>query len=150
MAIKKNAQAREKVKRLSKTQEGKALLELLDLCGGNTAMARALNVNVRTVAIWSHRGQVSEQGAYLIEETPFFAEKGWTKERVRPDIQEMQWGERTANYGSFLSLTKEDVAESQRRNAERLQKAADKKTNAQLEHDRELLARLTKSADDES
>lgn len=142
MAVKKNEQAKAKLKRLSKTEEGRALIELLDLCGGNTALARALDVNVRTVAIWAHRGQVSEQGAYLIEDVPYFKDLDWTKERVRPDILEKQWGKRTAQYGSFLSLTKEDVAESQRRNAERLQRAADKKTSVEHEHALELLAKL--------
>lgn len=142
MAVKKNEQAKPGSVRCKATEEGRALIELLQLCGGNTAMARALNVNVRTIAMWAHRGRVSEQGAYLIEDTPFFSDLGWTKERVRPDLMPFQWGKRTAQYGSFLSLTKEDVQESQRRHAERQHRAAEKKATAEHEHALELLAKL--------
>lgn len=135
-----------KDKRLGKTKEGAALLELLNWAGGNTALARALDVDTRTVNTWCHRGGVSQQGAYRVEHKV----EGWFKERVRPDLLENQWeGEKANAFGTFLRATKEDIAESQRRYQERMEKAQAKVRDKQLEKDRELLERINHPHGDE-
>lgn len=128
-----------KDRRLSKTPEGSALLELLNWAGGNTALARALDVDTRTVNTWCHRGSISQQGAYRVEHKI----AGWSKERTRPDLLENQWeGEKPNAFGTFLRATKEDIAESQRRYRERMEKAHAKVRDKELEQNRELLDRV--------
>lgn len=128
-----------KDKRLGKTKEGAALLELLNWAGGNTALARALDVDTRTVNTWCHRGMISQQGAYRVEEKV----EGWTTDRVRPDLLPNQWeGEKKNAFGTFLRATKEDIAESQARYQARMEKAQAKVRDKQLEKDRELLERI--------
>lgn len=128
-----------KYQRIEKSEGGLALIALLEGAGGNTALARALNIDTRTVNTWCHRGQISQQGAYKVARTM----KGWTKEMVRPDLLPNQWeGEKKNAFGTFLRATKEDIAESQRRYQERMEKARTKVRNKQLEKDLELLERI--------
>lgn len=128
-----------KDRRLSKTEEGSALLELLNWAGGNTALARALDIDTRTVNTWCHRGSISQQGAYRVAEKV----EGWNKERVRPDLLEHQWeGEKKNAFGTFLRATKDDIAESQRRYHERMERAREKVRNVELEKNRELLEKI--------
>jgi hypothetical protein len=145
MTDKKSHQERIKAnkKRLEKTETGRVLLELRDLCGGRVPMARALDINVRSMDIWFHRGQVSEQGAYLVERTPFFADKGWTKEKVRPDIKEMQWhGPNLEFFSGFLGRSNEDKEVSRNRHEKRLEDRAASKLEKEIEGHKEFLARV--------
>lgn len=129
-----------KNERLSETMEGQALLELLNHCGGNTALARALDVDTRTVNTWCHRGCISQQGAYRVAAK--FPDT-WTKEDVRPDLMLYQWeGEKPNTFGTFLRATKQDIQESKRRGRARIKKAERKARNKELEQNRELLDRV--------
>lgn len=138
MPDKKNDASSRKRERLMKTKPGEALAQLLDLCGGNTALARALGIDMRTVNTWCHRGKVSEMGAVLIGETQYFTDLGWTKEKVRPDMLPHQWSDRQPDYNPFLGSTNEDIEESKRRRLEREQK----REAARLERERVRAAKL--------
>lgn len=145
-----NAKTIAKYERLEKTSSGLALIELLELCGGPTALARALNANVRTVNIWCHRGQVGVQGAYLVEELPFFTEKGWTKERVRPDLLEHQWPGFRHDFSGFLGATKEEIEISRKRHEKRLADRQQSKLEREIEIHKELLARVNGETDEQA
>jgi hypothetical protein len=86
---------REHVKqRLSKTPEGQAIIGLVEHAGGWDAFLRATGFIEHDLTNWYRRGKISQLGAYLIEEIPFFADAGWTKEKVLPSVGLYQWKEK--------------------------------------------------------
>jgi hypothetical protein len=76
------------------TPDGAAIVGLVDHAGGWNAFLRATNFLEHDLTNWYRRGKVSQLGAYLISEMPFFAEVGWTKERVLPSVGVYQWKEK--------------------------------------------------------
>lgn len=77
--------------KLKKTPEGRALLQLLDQAGGEDALTKTLNTGYQTVANWKYRGKVPPAYAVAVGKTEFFKLLGWTKEKVRPDLDETEW-----------------------------------------------------------
>lgn len=68
-----------------------AMRELMELTKGPMGMSRVTGEKYRTVTNWQHRGQISKDGALRIASLPFFADAGWTKEKIRPDLMPWEW-----------------------------------------------------------
>lgn len=81
MRTREETQARNK--RLKKTAEGRALLGLLEECGGNTGLADTLLISPSVVSSWVRTGHVSKRGAELIQ-----AQLGINREALRPDVKD--------------------------------------------------------------
>lgn len=77
--------------RLSQTPEGRAIIGLVEHAGGWNAFLRATGFVEHDATNWYRRGRISQLGAYLIEEMQFFAEAGWTKEKILPSLGQYQW-----------------------------------------------------------
>ena len=77
--------------RLSTTAQGNALLELLQMCGGRSGLASAIKCNRGTVDNFVARGQISMEMAERIADVEHFKKLGWTREKIRPDVNPFVW-----------------------------------------------------------
>ena len=78
-------------KRLSKTEDGAALVRAVDFCGGWGSFLRATGYEDDNLMNWVRRGKLSQVAAKVIANVPLFKENGWTKEMLLPSLKEHQW-----------------------------------------------------------
>jgi hypothetical protein len=83
-------QQREKVaarnERLSKTPEGKALLDLVHRFDSRADMAKALGIQKGLIACWVNEGRISRAGAQLVSEKLMIDTSA-----MRPDLDAKAW-----------------------------------------------------------
>lgn len=77
--------------RLSKTADGQALIDLIELCGGRGAFLRITGFPPYQLDNWYARGLVSQEAATQIARMDWFKERGITRSAIRPGLTEHQW-----------------------------------------------------------
>lgn len=75
------------------SQMSSELNKLIVSMGGMRATSQLLGINYYTLNSWKVRGRVSASEAKNICENPLVAKKGFTKEKLRPDVR--YWGEQS-------------------------------------------------------
>lgn len=83
---------RENVKqRLSQTEDGQAIIDLIESFGGWRRFTEASGLPDHYLQNWYKRGKISQDTALLLEQLPAFQEAGWDKFRMVPSVSVAEW-----------------------------------------------------------
>lgn len=79
-----------KLKGLDK-EKSRAVDQFVAACGGVKSCADYLGVKKQHIQEWRQRQQFGRIWAYIIGQVPACVNAGFTKERLRPDLEEREW-----------------------------------------------------------